>query len=75
MCSKSTAPTHKNVKQQKGTSAKVVDVEDLVGEKGVYCRCWESKTFPLCDGSHTAYNARTGDNVGPLIVKRGEPEK
>ncbi|XP_015674327.1 CDGSH iron-sulfur domain-containing protein 1 [Protobothrops mucrosquamatus] len=45
------------------------DMEDL-GEKAVYCRCWRSKTFPLCDGSHTKHNDETGDNVGPLIIKR-----
>jgi len=44
-----------------------VDVEDIAG-KAVYCRCWRSKKFPLCDGSHNQHNAATGDNVGPLIV-------
>lgn len=27
-----------------------------------YCRCWLSKTFPKCDGSHKAHNALTGTN-------------
>ncbi|XP_068807140.1 CDGSH iron-sulfur domain-containing protein 1 [Struthio camelus] len=47
------------------------DMEDL-GDKAVYCRCWRSKKFPLCDGSHTKHNDETGDNVGPLIIKRKE---
>lgn len=34
----------------------------------MYCRCWKSDTFPLCDGAHVAHNKDTGDNVGPLIV-------
>ena len=38
------------------------------GGKAVYCRCWKSDTFPLCDGSHMAHNKETGDNVGPLIL-------
>ena len=38
------------------------------GDKAVYCRCWKSDTFPLCDGSHMAHNKETGDNVGPLIL-------
>ncbi|XP_007895216.1 CDGSH iron-sulfur domain-containing protein 1 [Callorhinchus milii] len=47
------------------------DIEDL-GDKAVYCRCWRSKRFPMCDGSHTKHNDETGDNVGPLIIKKRE---
>ncbi|XP_037531362.1 CDGSH iron-sulfur domain-containing protein 1 [Nematolebias whitei] len=53
-------------------SPKVVhsfDMEDI-GTKAVYCRCWKSKKFPFCDGAHTKHNEDTGDNVGPLIVKK-----
>ena len=50
-------------------SAKVVNNEKLcTGDKGVYCRCWKSETFPLCDGAHVAHNKETGDNIGPLIL-------
>ncbi|XP_064418794.1 CDGSH iron-sulfur domain-containing protein 1 [Latimeria chalumnae] len=45
------------------------DIEDIK-DKAVYCRCWRSKKFPICDGSHTKHNEETGDNVGPLIIKR-----
>ena len=47
-----------------------VATQDTVcqGDKHVYCRCWHSKTFPLCDGTHMKHNKATGDNVGPLIV-------
>ena len=38
--------------------------------QGVFCRCWKSKKFPYCDGSHAKHNEETGDNTGPLIVKR-----
>uniref|UniRef100_A0A2R5LJZ6 Putative salivary secreted peptide n=1 Tax=Ornithodoros turicata TaxID=34597 RepID=A0A2R5LJZ6_9ACAR len=48
-----------------------VDIEDL-GNKAVFCRCWRSKKFPYCDGSHNKHNDECGDNVGPLIVKRKE---
>ncbi|XP_028315635.1 CDGSH iron-sulfur domain-containing protein 1 [Gouania willdenowi] len=53
-------------------SPKVVhsfDMEDI-GTKAVYCRCWKSKKFPYCDGSHAKHNEETGDNTGPLIIKK-----
>lgn len=62
--------------------AKVVDFVDMTAEetvcaiekngKLVMCRCWRSKKFPYCDGSHVAHNKKTGDNVGPLIVTNGK---
>ncbi|XP_024527488.1 CDGSH iron-sulfur domain-containing protein NEET [Selaginella moellendorffii] len=52
---------------------KVVDTV-VVGEISkpvtAYCRCWRSGTFPLCDGSHMKHNKATGDNVGPLLLKK-----
>ena len=36
----------------------------------IVTRCWKSKKFPYCDGSHAKHNTETGDNVGPLIVKK-----
>ncbi|KAL3090894.1 hypothetical protein niasHS_007269 [Heterodera schachtii] len=53
---------------------KVVDTVELedIGEKKAYCRCWQSKKFPLCDGSHNEHNKKTGDNVGPLIVQKAK---
>ncbi|CAG2162826.1 unnamed protein product [Oppiella nova] len=45
------------------------DIEDM-GAKTVFCRCWRSKKFPLCDGAHIKHNEDTGDNVGPLIVQK-----
>lgn len=50
----------------------VPDVEDLVTKgkgKCLVCRCWKSKKFPLCDGSHVKHNKETGDNVGPLVIQ------
>ncbi|CAN0192580.1 unnamed protein product, partial [Discosporangium mesarthrocarpum] len=47
----------------------VVTMDEVgAGKKKVYCRCWKSATFPLCDGMHAKHNEETGDNVGPLIV-------
>ncbi|XP_054773196.2 CDGSH iron-sulfur domain-containing protein 2B-like isoform X1 [Lytechinus pictus] len=45
------------------------DIEDL-GDKAAFCRCWRSKAFPKCDGSHNMHNKLTGDNVGPLCLSR-----
>lgn len=42
------------------------------GSKKVYCRCWQSGTFPLCDAAHMEHNKATGDNLGPLIVSVSE---
>jgi len=52
--------------------AKVVDTIDIedIGDKAVMCRCWKSKKFPYCDGTHAKHNKETGDNVGPLIIKK-----
>ena len=44
-----------------------------LGEKTCFCRCWRSKKFPLCDGSHGKHNKETGDNVGPVIVMKKKP--
>ncbi|KDP22373.1 hypothetical protein JCGZ_26204 [Jatropha curcas] len=52
---------------------KVVDsvlVAELSKPLTPYCRCWRSGTFPLCDGSHVKHNKATGDNVGPLLLKK-----
>uniref|UniRef100_A0A061S3A4 Mitochondrial cytochrome n=1 Tax=Tetraselmis sp. GSL018 TaxID=582737 RepID=A0A061S3A4_9CHLO len=67
---KSNAPPENPTKR-----ADMLDVEDmkkLVDEKGVValCRCFRSSTFPLCDGSHNKHNEETGDNAGPLLLKR-----
>lgn len=49
--------------------AKVVDKVNVdKTEKKVLCRCWKSKNFPYCDGSHAKYNEETGDNLGPVII-------
>lgn len=56
-------------------SPKVVNTDELAaGEKKVYCRCWKSGTFPLCDAAHVEHNKECGDNVGPLIVSAAKGE-
>ncbi|XP_014795913.1 PREDICTED: CDGSH iron-sulfur domain-containing protein 1 isoform X1 [Calidris pugnax] len=65
------AVVNPNIQKDNPKVVHAFDMEDL-GDKAVYCRCWRSKKFPLCDGSHTKHNEETGDNVGPLIIKRKE---
>nr|CAG4650650.1 EOG090X0JRY [Sida crystallina] len=60
-------PVNLSIKKDEPKVVDNVDVEDI-GDKKVFCRCWKSKSFPYCDGSHNQHNASTGDNVGPLIV-------
>ena len=39
--------------------AKVVDIviaSKMEKPQVAYCRCWKSKTFPLCDGTHVKHN-------------------
>ncbi|KAA0183798.1 hypothetical protein HAZT_HAZT008736 [Hyalella azteca] len=52
--------------------AKVVNTVDIeeIGNQKAFCRCWRSEKFPYCDGSHNKHNETTGDNVGPLLVKK-----
>ncbi|XP_038684505.1 CDGSH iron-sulfur domain-containing protein NEET [Tripterygium wilfordii] len=47
-----------------------VDIAEISKPVTAYCRCWRSGTFPLCDGSHMKHNKATGDNVGPLLLKK-----
>lgn len=55
-------------------SPKVATMDKLPqGGKKVYCRCWKSDAFPLCDGAHMAHNKETGDNLGPLICSAAKP--
>jgi CDGSH-type Zn-finger protein len=68
------APSKINAEIKKD-DPKVVDlleIEDLDKEKVSYCRCWKSKKFPYCDGAHNDHNKDTGDNIGPLVLKRKE---
>lgn len=62
-------PINPEIKKDQPKVVDTLDVEDL-GNKSVFCRCWRSKKFPYCDGSHVGHNKQCGDNVGPLIIQK-----
>nr|CAH8862928.1 unnamed protein product [Trichobilharzia regenti] len=62
------APVNYDIKKHITKCVDIVDIENIT-EKKVYCRCWRSSKFPLCDGTHNKHNEETGDNVGPLIIE------
>ena len=80
LCSKKKArPKHiinKKVNKDEPKIVTKVDIEDVAEDKA-YCRCWKSKTFPICDGSHNQHNTDNRDNVGPLklVVAHKEQDK
>ncbi|CRL06991.1 CLUMA_CG020012, isoform A [Clunio marinus] len=70
---RSGARSNKRVNQKvRLNEAKVVDMIDIedISEKAAFCRCWKSKNWPYCDGTHGEHNKECNDNVGPVVVSR-----
>jgi len=65
-------PMNFDIRMDEPKVADIIDVEDL-GENTSFCRCWKSKKWPFCDGSHNAHNKASGDNLGSLKVRRKIP--
>ena len=56
----------------------MLNVEDIAAQVASdgdvkFCRCWKSKTFPLCDNAHLEHNEATGDNAAPMVLKGFDP--
>jgi len=47
----------------------------ILGKKLSLCRCWKSKTFPICDGTHKQHNRDNDDNCGPVCIEWDEEEE
>uniref|UniRef100_A0A183CTC9 ZnF_CDGSH domain-containing protein n=1 Tax=Globodera pallida TaxID=36090 RepID=A0A183CTC9_GLOPA len=65
------ARCNKRVQLDKDKVVDTLELEDI-GQMKAFCRCWQSKKFPYCDGTHNAHNKETGDNVGPLIIQKAK---
>merc|ERR1719265_43733 len=51
-------------KEKVPTLTEFADIQKLAKDGNVcICRCWRSKKFPFCDGTHNQYNKETGDNI------------
>ena len=38
------------------------------GDKKAFCRCWKSKKFPYCDGSHRNI-CEPNSALGPVVIE------
>mmetsp|Transcript_21044 Transcript_21044/g.40772 ORF Transcript_21044/g.40772 Transcript_21044/m.40772 type:complete len:99 (+) Transcript_21044:54-350(+) len=76
LCSKGSKRFNTTIDIDSKKVATIVSPEEIskkveeTGKPIAYCRCWKSKKFPLCDGSHNKYNNEAGDNLGPLVIKK-----
>ncbi|XP_016936468.4 CDGSH iron-sulfur domain-containing protein 2 homolog [Drosophila suzukii] len=66
---KSSGRCNNQIRKHEPKVVDMIDVEDIA-EKAAFCRCWKTKNWPYCDGSHAEHNKLTGDNVGPVVVKK-----
>ena len=56
---------------------KAKDIVNLKLEEGKaysFCRCWQSKKWPFCDGAHKTYNLENGESLGPVRIVLGDAE-
>lgn len=54
------------------------DIEDFQvceGETVSLCTCQQSRSFPLCDGTHEIFNKETNSNLQPIRIILKEKEK
>uniref|UniRef100_A0A4D5R9C6 CDGSH iron-sulfur domain-containing protein n=1 Tax=Scolopendra viridis TaxID=118503 RepID=A0A4D5R9C6_SCOVI len=62
-------PINPRINKENPKVVHAFEIEDL-GDRVSFCRCWRSSQFPYCDGTHNEHNKTTGDNVGPVCIKK-----
>lgn len=60
------------VKVQKLNLKHPAKEELKINKRTAICRCWQSKKFPICDGSHNEFNEQNQQKLGPLIVEHND---
>ncbi|KAH7640232.1 hypothetical protein HUG17_7699 [Dermatophagoides farinae] len=66
-CNRKRIQMNLDKKHARSCEVNIDDIDRNTTEKKIsYCRCWKSKTFPLCDGEHKCHNRENDDSVGPL---------
>jgi CDGSH-type Zn-finger protein len=61
-------PEH-TTEERNGHLRTTVELEP--GERVSLCRCFQSREFPFCDGTHK----QLPGNQGPVVVKQAPPEQ
>lgn len=44
-------PINPDIRKEEAKVVDTVDVSEQDKKQVAYCRCWRSKTFPMCDGT------------------------
>ena len=61
---------HLKIQKENPKVVNEINIEDFCLTKAAYCRCWRSKTFFACEGSHNKHSELTGYDMCSLIPKK-----
>ena len=68
-------PINQNIKKEDKVVKEILGISEVFrGDKKMvaFCRCWKSLKFPHCDGAHNRHNKETGDNIGPIVIRKSD---
>ena len=65
---------NQSIKKEDKLVKEMMSISEVFKEKKqiAFCRCWKSAKWPNCDGAHKQHNKETGDNIGPLVIKKDD---